>query len=82
MPITHSAIKALRKDRARTILNRQTKSRAKTAMDIVKAKPTADALSAAFSAIDRAVKKHVFHKNKGARLKSAVAKLLAQKKTK
>lgn len=76
MPITSSAIKALRQEKKRTLVNRRVKSRAKTLMDVMHRKPEAGSLSQAFSAIDRAVKRHIFHKNKGARLKSQLSKLL------
>ena len=51
----------------------------KTAMDRVKKTPNKINLSLAFSAIDRAVKKNILNKNKAARLKSGVAKLLENK---
>lgn len=76
MPITSSAIKALRQDKKRAISNRRIRSKAKTSMDIFRKAPSQDLLSGAFSAIDRAAKKHVFHKNKAARLKSALSKLV------
>lgn len=78
MPITKSALKALRQDRRRTEVNRPVRSRVKTTLDEVKKTPNASTLSHAFSAIDKAVKKHLIHKNKAARLKSAASKLLAK----
>lgn len=76
MPLTKSALKALRQDRRRAASNRPIRSRIKSASDTFKAKPTAGSLSEAFSAIDRGVKKNILHRNKAARLKSALAKLL------
>ena len=78
MPITKSALKALRQDRRRTEVNRPVRSRVKTTLDAVKQEKTPKALASAFSAIDKAVKKHLIHKNKAARLKSAASKLLAK----
>ncbi len=78
MPITSSALKALRQAKKRTILRRPIKARAKSAMDAMKKSPTAENLKKAFSAVDRAVKKDIFHKNKAARLKSQLSALLAK----
>lgn len=47
-------------------------------MDLMKKLPSAENLSKAFSAIDTAVKRHIFHKNKAARLKSQLSKLIAK----
>lgn len=76
MPITKSAHKALRSSLRKAEVNRRIKSQVKTMMDAVKAQPTQESLSRAYSAIDRAVKNNTFHRNKGARLKSALIKLL------
>jgi small subunit ribosomal protein S20 len=77
MPILSSAKKALRQTKRKTAFNRPVKSRAKTMVDAMKKAPTLEALSNAFSAIDRAVKRHIFHKNKAARMKSQLSKLMA-----
>lgn len=79
MPLTKSAIKALKQDKRRAISNKRLRSKAKTAMDTVKKTPSQETLAQAFSALDRAAKTHVFHKNKAARLKSALSKLLIKK---
>jgi small subunit ribosomal protein S20 len=78
MPITKSAIKALRQDRRRAAINKPVRSKIKTATDAFKANPVATSLSAAFSAIDRAVKKNLMHKNKAARMKSSLSKQVAK----
>lgn len=78
MPITKSAIKALRKTKRQTLVNRPVKSRVKTSIDALKVTKTADTLAAAFSAIDKALKKHLIHRNKAARLKSKASKFLAK----
>jgi ribosomal protein S20 len=41
--------------------------------------PTQKSLTLAFTALDKAAKTHVIHKNKAARLKARLAKLLAKK---
>lgn len=75
---------------------RQDKKRNKNNMDYLKAykeavkkvkqsitgTKTVDLVKKAYSAIDKAVKKRIIHKNKAARLKSTIAKFLKQKKTK
>lgn len=75
MPITKSAKKALRRDRRRTIINKRIKRRIKTILKKARQNPTKKALTLVASALDRAAKKHVIHKNKAARLKSRLAKL-------
>ncbi|MBI2641816.1 30S ribosomal protein S20 [Candidatus Roizmanbacteria bacterium] len=81
MPIIRSAKKKLRQDIKREKRNlhyivsyrkavqavKKNKDKAKTKVLVKKA----------YSAIDKAIKKRVMHKNKGARLKSMVAKSLS-----
>lgn len=78
MPIIKSAIKALRQDKKRALANKPVRSRIKTTSDAMKAKPGAEALTAAYSAIDKAAKRNIVHRNKAARLKSQLAKLLSK----
>jgi len=75
MPILKNAQKALRVSKRKTIVNRDIKSKMKTALDRVKKTPNKVNAALAASAIDRAVKKNLLHKNKAARLKSSIAKL-------
>lgn len=76
MPILRNAKKALRVSKKKTIINTQVKSKLKSAIDEMKKSPAADKLNSAFSAIDRGVKNHLVQKNKAARLKSSLSKLL------
>lgn len=78
MPITKSAIKALRQSRKKTLVNRSVRSRVKTMTDGALKEKTPLSLASAYSAIDKALKKHVLHRNKAARLKSKVAKSFAK----
>ncbi|MEP7166892.1 MAG: 30S ribosomal protein S20 [Candidatus Woesebacteria bacterium] len=78
MPITKSALKALRQDRRRAETNRPIRSRVKTTLDELKTAQSQTALSSAFSAIDRALKKNLIHRNKAARLKSKASKLISK----
>ena len=45
-------------------------------IDAMRKAPDLTNLSKAFSAVDRAVKRHIIHKNKAARVKSQLSKLL------
>ncbi len=76
MPILANAKKALRVSKRKAAVNRPIRSRVKTVSDNVKKTPTLASLSDAFSAIDKAVKRHIFHKKKAARLKSQLSKLV------
>ena len=75
MPITKSAIKTLRQEHRKTLVNQAIKRRVKAALRKALAKPSKNNLSGAFSILDRATKKHFLHKNKASRLKSRITKL-------
>ena len=77
MPILKNAKKALRASVKKRDINQKVKSQAKTASDKVKKTKTAVDLPAAYSAIDKAVKKNLIHGNKAARMKSKLAKTVA-----
>lgn len=74
MPLTKSAIKTLRQDRRRVLVNQTIKRKVKVALKKALTKPSKTTLSQAFSVLDRATKKHFLHKNKAARLKSRLTK--------
>ncbi len=86
MPITQSAKKALRRDRRRTTINVRIKRKIKATLKLARREPTKKNLAAAYSALDRAAKKKIIHKNKASRLKSRlmkfVKKIKEEKKTK
>jgi small subunit ribosomal protein S20 len=79
MPVIRSAKKKLRVDRNRESANK--KSRAFINLVIKKAQKTStqESVRKAFKAIDKGIKSNIFHKNKGARMKSRLAKLIAKK---
>ena len=79
MPITKSALKALRKDKRRTEINRPIRSKFKAAIKRARNKPTCKNVRFASLLLDRAAKKKIIHKNKASRLKSRLAKLLGKK---
>ena len=75
MPISKSAKKALRSAEAKAAQNRTRRYLIKAATKNV----TPDTLPKAVSLIDKAVKWGIFHKNKAARLKSALSKKITAK---
>ncbi|HEX9008443.1 MAG TPA: 30S ribosomal protein S20 [Patescibacteria group bacterium] len=74
MPITKSAIKKLRADKKKAAYNKATRTKAKSAVDALRAEPTKDNLSMAFSMIDKAAKKGVIKKGKADRMKARLSK--------
>jgi len=81
MPNTRSAKKQLRVNLRRRVINRAIKSRTNTFIKKLKAAIEAKDIEGAKSfykqtivEIDRAVKKGVFHENKGSRYKSRLSK--------
>src|SRR5258706_9809793 len=76
MPVLKHAKKKLRQDKKRTIANVKIKDTYKDLVKAAKLKKTPEALSKAFSGLDKAAKKHLMHKNKAARMKSALSKIV------
>jgi len=81
MPINKSALKRERQDDVRRKRNRVLKSKVRTAFNKIndsiahkKKEDTETFFKTYMSVVDLAVKKGIFHKNKGARLKSNMAK--------
>jgi len=79
MPITKSAKKALRQSRRRTVFNQRVKKKAKELIRAFRKSPSRKKLAEVYSALDKAAKRNVFHKNKSARLKRRLTKLLKEK---
>lgn len=80
MPITAGAIKKMRQDLKREAQNKKIKNKVKELIKKASQKPTTENIRVVISAIDRAAKKHVFHRNRAARLKSKLAKLVKPQK--
>jgi small subunit ribosomal protein S20 len=76
MPITTSALKKLRQDKRRNLANNKIRSSLRAAIKAVRLKKSEPLLSQAFSALDKAVKSHIIHRNKAGRLKSKLARWL------
>lgn len=79
MPVTRSAAKKLRQDIKREIQNLAIKHAVKDAIKKYVRNPSPAHLSKVFSLLDNARKKHIFHANKVARLKSRLSMKLRGK---
>ncbi|MCA9391964.1 30S ribosomal protein S20 [candidate division WWE3 bacterium] len=73
MPNTSSAKKALRQSTAKRQVNLRVIHAYKDAIRTFMQKPVAENLNIVFSKVDKAVKRHVIHKNKAARIKSRLS---------
>lgn len=78
MPVIKSAIKKLRHDKKREKENQVFLSLMEKTLRIAKKSQGKKEISSAFSLLDKAVKKHLVHKNKAARLKSALVKVKSE----
>lgn len=76
MPITKSAVKKLRHDRARAVQNEIARRKLKSLIKKTRKSPTSTSLSEAFSGIDKAAKHRLLHANAAGRIKSRLSKLL------
>ena len=76
MPITKSAQKALRQTKRRTERNRVWKIKLKEALKKAEAQKSKESISYAFKITDKSAKVGIIHKNKAARIKSKISKLL------
>ena len=79
MPILKHAKKKVRVDKRRVLVNKIIKTKVKKAVDGVRKTPSEESLKKAFSAVDRAAKRNVYHKRKADRLKARLAKLVGKK---
>jgi small subunit ribosomal protein S20 len=79
MPQTRGAIRKLRSDKKKAAVNLKTRRLLVSVVAAVRRKPSAKALKEAFVRIDKSVGKKIIHKNKAARLKSRLAKLVTTK---
>ena len=79
MPVIKSAKKKLKVDRKRESANKKARASIKLLIKKARKKPTEKSILEAFRAIDKGTKKDIFHKNKGARIKSTLSKLINKK---
>lgn len=82
MPVLPHAKKALRASRRKAAYNAPVKARMRNAIKKFRKEPNQANLDEAYSAIDRALKRNIVHRNKAARLKSRLAKLLPESEIK
>lgn len=76
MPLLRNAKKALRVSKRKADRNQIVRSKMKTMLDKAKKAASQESVASAFSAVDKAVKKHLIHRNKAARIKSQLSKLM------
>jgi small subunit ribosomal protein S20 len=76
MPVIKSAKKKLRKDKKVQKRNMLTRSVFENAIKIARKNPTAEKIRKAYSLVDKAAKSKIIHKNKAARIKSSLSKLI------
>lgn len=81
MPVIKGAKKKLRQDKKRTERNQKLRNAYREALRKVKKAASEKNITAAVSLVDKAAKNHIIHKNKAARLKSRLSKLLPRKTT-
>lgn len=80
MPLIKSAKKKLRQDKKRQKRNKSSKDFLKEVLKNARKNPTVETIRIAVKISDKSVKKHLVHKNKAARIKSALSKLLLEEK--
>ena len=76
MPLTKQAIKKVRQDKRKTIYNVRVKKTYKQAVAAFRKNPTSKGIGEVFSKLDKAAKTNIIHKNKAARLKARLSKLI------
>ena len=76
MPVTKTAKRALRGSKEKESVNKLTMSRLEGAIRLAKKTKSEAKILVAVSLADRAAKRKVIHKNKSARIKSQLAKLM------
>ncbi|HJX45744.1 MAG TPA: 30S ribosomal protein S20 [Patescibacteria group bacterium] len=79
MPVTKTARRALRGSKRKGQINSLVLSRLEIAVRKARTSKTKELILKAISLSDRASKKKVIHKNKAARIKSSLAKLLPKR---
>ncbi len=76
MPVTKTAKRALRSSLRKGQINKLILAKLEVAVRVAKKSKTKEKILAAISLADRTAKKHAVHKNKAARIKSTLSKLL------
>jgi small subunit ribosomal protein S20 len=76
MPVIKSAKKKLRQDKKRQQRNKMQKDYVKEVLKKFRANPSEKLMVVAVKATDKAAKQHILPKNKAARIKSSLSKLM------
>ena len=76
MPVTKTAKRALRSSKQKESVNKLTISKLEASIRVATKGKTAERIHKAMSLADRAAKRKIIHKNKSARIKSQLSKLL------
>lgn len=76
MPITKQALKKLHHDRKRAVSTDKVRTSLRRLVKAARTSPGKKTLTEVFHALDKAASHHIIHKNKAARLKSRLSKLL------
>ena len=76
MPVTKTAKRALRGSKRKTQVNRLLMGKLEKAIRLAKKGKAAEKIRIAISLADRAAKSKTIHKNKAARIKSVLSRLL------
>lgn len=79
MPIIQSAIKKVRKDKTRAARNKKREGMVDKLLRAARKSPSVENLKNVYSALDKAAKVNLIHKNRAARLKSRLSKLVTAK---
>ena len=79
MPVTKTAKRALRGSKNKAEVNKVLINRLEIAIRMAKKTKASEKILSAMSLADRAAKKRIVHKNKAARVKSRLSKLLTKK---
>ncbi len=79
MPVTKTAKRALRSSKIKKTINSLISKNLEVAIRLAKRNKTIENITKAVSLADRAAKKRVIHKNRAARIKSQLSKLLGKK---
>jgi small subunit ribosomal protein S20 len=82
MPVTKTAKRALRGSKNKTAVNKIIVGSLEVAVRLARKSKSPEKIIKAVSLADRAVKKRVIHRNKAARIKSQLSKLLPKAKAK
>ena len=76
MPVTKTAKRALRSAKRKEVFNAVFLKKLSIALRTARKKRTKEAIIKAVATADRAAKKKIIHKNKAARIKASLAKLM------